>query len=790
MAEAPPPDRRAPERVACGGLRYGWLCPIILVLTVLVAGTATAQILDPRVQAYNAPQPAPPKPPPEDGLAGGGLFLEADVLIRNEDDHTTVARGHVEARYRGRTLRADELRYDTRSETITARGNVKVVAADGTAQFADEISLDKDMSAGLAVAFSARLQNNVKIAAARARRDSPDITILERVIFTPCETCHDGGHGQPTWSIRAARVVENKKKHTLSFRHAVIQVKGVGVLYLPALTTADPTVPRKSGLLLPVVVFSGLRGFSYEQPYYQVLSPSADLTIIPQINTKVNPFLNLEFRKRFYSGDVDFRGGYTYESDFTSGGQKFGPDTSHSYILSSGIFKPTDYWQFGFTGEQTSDKLIFQKYSIGNVFETRGLYAADDQRLISQAYAVRQDPLSYFSVAALQIQGLRSTDVQANIPVVAPIVEGRWEIAPPVVGGRLRFGASAVGLTFDQGEEQPPGAYPNSARATFQTDWQTTVTFGNGMRLQPFLKGRADVYQLSYLTPPPADDTVGRVFGTAGMTVTWPFIRQASGVSYILEPILQGAVSPNASGASRIPNYDSVIFEFDDTNLFQTNRSPGYDLYEGGQSVTIGGRATALLADGRSAEFILGRRFAASSDPIIPARTGLQTALSDYVMAAYVTPIVGVRLYSRVRLDSSNFDLNRLEAGAEFSTGRAVGYISYLYERQSPEGNEVNSLDMHGEVFVTKHWGVTSYAILNNGTWRREDFGIVYRDDCLRVDAIYRHDQTYNGTLGPSSSVVLRLTLATFGGSGYMRQTSLTSPDGQGDAPLRNFANQ
>jgi len=33
---------------------------------------------------------------------------------------------------------------------------------------------------------------------------------------------------------------------------------------------------------------------------------------------------------------------------------------------------------------------------------------------------------------------------------------------------------------------------------------------------------------------------------------------------------------------------------------------------------------------------------------------------------------------------------------------------------------------------------------------------------------LYRHDETFNGTLGPSTSVILRLSLATFGSSGYV----------------------
>ena len=117
------------------------------------------------------------------------------------------------------------------------------------------------------------------------------------------------------------------------FRHAVIEVRGHPVFYLPVLAGADPGADRKSGFLLPFVTYSGERGLSYQQPYYQVISTSQDITISPQINSKVNPFLNLDYRKRFYSGILDLRAGATYDRDFTSGGDKFGTNTSRSYIL-------------------------------------------------------------------------------------------------------------------------------------------------------------------------------------------------------------------------------------------------------------------------------------------------------------------------------------------------------------------------------------------------------------------------------------------------------------------------
>lgn len=744
-----------------------------LALPFVISGLAQARTLNDM-----APPPAAidkaPAHRPDDGLRGGGFYLEADTLVDNDTTHHVIAQGSVEVRYKGRVLRADRVDYDRTRGVVTATGRVQLVQPDGAAQFADSLSLDRSMSDGFASGFSTRLQGHVQIAARTTRRRSAGVTEFDHVVYTPCLTCAENGHHPPTWSIRARSVVENKARHSLVFRDAVVQVLGQGVLYIPLLQAADPTAERKSGFLLPLLTFSGPRGVSYEQPYYQVISPYQDILITPQINSNVNPFLNIDWRKRFYSGIVEVRGGYTYEKDFNESGQKFGTATSRSYVLANGNFMLSPKWSWGFTAERASDKLIFDKYSVTDAFSSsqnidRGLYAADDRRLISQIYAVRQDSLSYLSIAAINVQGLRPTDRQSTFPTVAPLIEGRWEAPWAILGGRLRIDGSAVVLTRDQtlaatdaaGQTVLPGV--DSRRATLQGDWERTFRLSNGLMVQPFIDGRADLYDISNVQSGTDHATLTRGFGVIGANVSYPLIRSTHGVTYILEPIGQVAIAPNVRQDPRIPNEDSVDFEFDETNLFKLDRSPGFDLYEGGQSFTLAGRATAILDDGRSASLMIGRRLAMRSDLAVPDRTGLQSALSDWILGADATPVQGVRLFSRLRLDSHNLAVNRLEAGAAFTSSRAEGYLSYLEESQSPFGGALHSLDIHGAFFPLPHWGVTTYAIVDGGAWRRRDLGLVYRDDCIRVEVLYRHDETFNGTLGPSTSVVLRLTLATLG---------------------------
>ncbi len=56
---------------------------------------------------------------------------------------------------------------------------------------------------------------------------------------------------------------------------------------------------------------------------------------------------------------------------------------------------------------------------------------------------------------------------------------------------------------------------------------------------------------------------------------------------------------------------------------------------------------------------------------------------------------------------------------------------------------------------------------MQRGIWARRDFGVMYQDDCTRIELIYHHEDAFVRLGGPSNSVQLRLTLATLGEQGY-----------------------
>ncbi len=825
-------NRRLPRM---GALRLRLLTGAALVIGAPLSQPAFAQAAQAQEAAASAsaqPAAATPQTPGADGLTPDAVFVDADSAQRQGD--VVSAQGSPEdrvmARFQDHSLRAQDVTYDLQSRIATASGDAELTAPDGSVVHAERIELDSDLKAGVAVDLATRLSNGSSLMAATAVRRSETVSELNNVIFTPCPICTvDGAAKTPSVSIQASKAVQNEELRAILYRDVVFRLGGVPIFYLPAFSHPDPTVDRASGFLVPWGDYQSGRGVSLEIPYLHVISPSEDVLVSPQFNTRVAPMLNLQWRKRFTDGVIVARGGATYGrsfGDFDLDGDgraesnvRFGDKTTRSYLLAHGAFDPDGPWRWGFTAERVSDKTLFDRYDVRDAYQDNGLYYGDSRRLISQIYAERQTERSYLSVAAFAMQSLRldpsysDTDFRDSsgylvfeddntLPLVAPLIEARWEPEGPVFGGRLRLRGSAVALTRDAyvgfptlAPELIPGGPTDglpgvdSRRITGQAEWRRVMISPIGLRWEPFVDLRADFYSVDDLPPSLGveDQTHARARTSAGVDVSYPLYRRLSASSdLILEPMAQLSISNKADLDPFIPNEDSQITELDHLSLFRMDRFPGYDLLEGGLRFTAGARATLRWDDVRSASLFIGRSMRADDQdeyltpiPDDPTRlydpSGLASRTSDWVVQGTFNPSDRMRGWFHATVDG-NGEIRRAEATVDGRWGRRnLASVSYIVDRSNPLGGPENRnyefVQLSGHQFVYGNWGVavTGIADLERDIITRSEVGLLFDDDCFRIELGWRRDNTRVRPTGPAEGVYIRLNLATFGASGYDR---------------------
>jgi len=787
----------------------------------LSPGVALAQAAPPRT----APAAAAVEATGADGLSADALYIEAESAAREGDVITASGqRDRVYARFQGHTLRGRSITYDLARGIGTADGEVELIDPARNIVFASHLELGSDLEAGVVVDFATRLAGGGSLMAATAVRRSENVNELNYALFTPCPICDAEGNPKvPSLSIQAEKVVQDEELRAILYRNAVFKLGGVPVFWTPFFAHPDPTVERASGFLTPTVNYDQGRGFSVETPYLRVVSASEDWLLSPQFNTRVLPFLNLQWRRRFTDGTVVARGGYTYARNFgdfdldgdgaSESNVDFGDRTSRSYLLAHGRFDMAGPWRWGFTAERTSDKTLFDRYDIQDPYQDNGLYYGDQRRLISQLYAERQTERSYLSVAAFSIQSLRVTEFNditpaLNIfesddalPLVAPLIDARWEPQGAILGGRLRLKGSAVSLSRNaffgspvlRPEVIPAGSTSglpgvDSRRISGQMEWRRSVTSPAGVRYEAFVDGRVDLYSVADLPPvggDRADETITRERAMLGLDISYPLIRRLSdGADLIVEPMGQISVSTDPDLDARIPVEDSQTLELDQSSLFRVDRFPGYDLLEGGARMTAGVRTTLRWSDSRTASLFIGRSMRAAEQdgfrvpiPDKPAAlydpTGLAAQASDWVVQGDFQPSDRIRGWGHATVDGSG-DVRRAEAAVDGRWGRRnLATVSYIVDRSNPLRGPLNRnyefVQLAAQQFVYGNWGVTVAGIadLERNLITRSEVGLLFDDDCFRIEIGYRRDNTRVRPTGPSDGVFFRLNLATFGGSGY-----------------------
>ncbi|MEM9740556.1 MAG: LPS assembly protein LptD [Pseudomonadota bacterium] len=620
------------------------------------------------------------------------VVLIADALSENEAENTVIAEGNVEASYRGRILKADRVVYNRSTNKVRATGNVVILDPDGSERFADEVEVNSNLSDGYAIGFSVRLANGGQAVANSAIRQEGGANALDQVVYTSCEVCEEGD--TPTWALRARRAVLDEEDLMISYQDAVLEVGGIPVFYLPYFAHPDPSSGRRSGLLFPDLGISSKVGAFYQQPYYWAVSDHQELTIAPAIYQKVNPLLEIDYAKRFWSGQLDINASITQEQLFDGDGDTIeGSDNSvRSHIFARGVFALNQTWNWGFGLERASDDLYLRRYDLDGEGDLRGLYQAKNRSLLSQVFLVGQDEDFYSESAVVAVQGLRENDDNDTIPLLAPIVftEQLFDLGQ-FGSGALQ--ASAASVTRDIGAD--------SSRVSVGLDWSRRTVLPGGVLATPFADARADHYILDEDVS--GEDSVSRALGTVGLELSYPLQRRGRSVDIMIEPVAMGAFGVSNPNDEAIPIEDSAAFEISTPSLFDPNGASGYDLYEGDGRASVGLRASARWRNGVSLSAEGGRRWRSETDDSFNAFSNLEGTSSDWVADATLDLGRSLRLRGGLRLDEDSLEANRIEAGISTRFWRFRGNAEYfnLSEDITTNGVQQESITISADMGTT-----------------------------------------------------------------------------------------
>ncbi len=693
------------------------------------------------------------------------VAFTADSFEYDRTAGIVTATGHVEAWQNDHVLRADKVTFDRNTNVAAASGNVVVVEPDGQVLFADYAELTQGMREGVLKGMRALLASNGKLAANGARRTDGQVNELTRAVYTTCNLCKTDPTKPPLWQLRAVTATQDLQNQRLEYHDATLDFLGVPVGYLPYFSHPDPSVRRASGWLVPDFGNTSHVGYFFAAPYYWAIDPNQDVTVTPKITTGSGEELTADYRRRFNNGTLSLYAGGAIDRG-----------EPQAFVFAKGNFSYDETWRYGFNLNYASSATYLTDFQVPN-FNTV---------LTSNAFIEGFGVGSYTKLDAIGYEGLATSIVQGKVPYVLPRYEYSYFAEPDALGGRFRFDTVDFDVLRSQGTD--------TQRAGASLDWQRPFSGRYGEQYKVTLHADLAAYQASGVNQQPtygmpSDVTTAHAQPTLAAEMRWPFIRDGGALgSQIVEPIVQLIAAPNAPSflGGRIPNEDSLDFEFTDANLFAINRYPGIDRFEGGLRANAGVHASWMIGSA-NIDSLVGQSYKEHVDDSVPLLSGLNHRVSDVVARTTFTPSRLLDLTARTRVDPRNGDIRFADglasAGVPLFRASAGYFYSatnpyFLYDQSPktvlPTGYPSSYLSPRNEVtagFSSQYGGykVSAYARRNLSLSVMDSVGghATYENECLIFDTnFYKRYTSINNDNG-STTILFTVTLKTVGQIGF-----------------------
>ncbi|MDR3717838.1 MAG: LPS assembly protein LptD [Bryobacteraceae bacterium] len=216
-----------------------------------------------------------------------------ETLYRSDESQerigsVVILRGNAEVENTGAILKADQIRYDQESGLAEARGNVHYTDFDrGDEIFADRADYDMKNESGSFYVVSGSTPGHVNPRPGFLTTSEPlrfegdwaerikDRYILYEGTLTNCPP------GTSWWTLSSPRMIIIPDDHALAYK-ALLRLKGIPLLWVPAFYKSLEKEARRSGFLTPNIGNSSSRGVMVGAGYFWAINRSYQIMYRPQ----------------------------------------------------------------------------------------------------------------------------------------------------------------------------------------------------------------------------------------------------------------------------------------------------------------------------------------------------------------------------------------------------------------------------------------------------------------------------------------------------------------------------
>ena len=644
------------------------------------------------------------------------IEITADKIEVLNNGNKIKATGNILIQTEDYLSSTDNLIYDKSKEMVKTSGNIIIKDKLENYYYFDKFISDKDFSKASGTNTKIRLNDGSRIVGKSFIRTDSNINQINNAIYTPCLQKNYITESCPGWKLSAKKVVHDVEKQNIYYEGATLSILNVPVLYSPFFSHPDPSVKKRSGLLMPSISSDNNLGTTFSIPYFFNLSSNYDVTLTPSIQSKADDYYSINYRHLTKN--------HQFNIDSSISNDESNTGTKNHVFINGEVKNP-----FG--------KFDYKIQTSNNDTYLRKNYIAQETILTSGLNFTKEMDNSYLDFSSYIYKHLNNTSNQKWEYVYPNISYDIYNYKDPIYGLNWKIDNSLLNYkTINKDYEQQLSSEILSG--------DVHISKKTGLKFVNTIQNR-----LIYFNNSVNNYSQLRVFPQLSSKISYPLSKSKNDRTEILEPIVMPILAPH-NNYTNDQNISS-------SNIFSLNRETSLSQWESGPRINYG--INWLVSNSNLV-------FNTSLGQSVKAEKDNSTKISNYFIGNTLDFGNIGYIKTDITIDRQDLYLKDNNINSSLNFGEIKLGFDYDYEtlnkiktsEQISIGAKLNFYK-HINLIMSARKDLMSDKSIGNA------IGLNYENDCLALNLNYFTDFTAIDDIKNSRGFSINIVLKPFGTS-------------------------
>ena len=644
------------------------------------------------------------------------ITINADKIEIEDDGESITAYGNIRVESPDFVSSSDKFNYNKKKEEIIANGNIIIKDKLKNYYYFDEFISDKNFNNSIGLNPKIRLNSGARIVGDKFSRKDSSVNQIDNATYTPCLSKGYIVDKCPGWKLNAKKIIHDTEKNNIYYEGAILSILNVPILYAPFFSHPDPTVKKRTGILMPSFSSDNSLGTTISIPFFYNISSNHDLTFTPNIQTKSDNYYNANYRYLSKNHEFDIDTSIT-DNDSNTG--------TKNHIFFNGTVKNV-FGEVNYKFETSNNDTYLRKNHIN-----------EQTTLTSGLKYSKEMKDSYFDFNSYVYKHLNNSNEQKWEYVYPSINYNIYNYKDPIYKLNWKIENSLLNYKdINKNFSQQVSSEIISKKIE--------ISQNTGLRFENTIQNRLIYYNNSN-----NDLNQLRIFPQLSSKISYPLSKSINNRTELLQPIIMPILAPYNNYA----NDQSIT----NSNIFALNRETSLSQWESGPRVNYGIN-WLIRNDIYTVNTSLGQSAKINKDSNSEISNYFIGNTLDFGNVGYIK--------SDITIDRKNLYLKDNNINSSIKFGRLKLGLDYDYETTNKiKTSEQISVGAKVDIFKDTNLIMSIRKDLMSDKSIGNALGLHYENDCLALNFDFFRDFVAIDDIKNSHGFSFTITLKPFGTS-------------------------